>query len=98
MALSPSSLRPHEDLDPAVPLPARLVLVRALGALLAEGTRRDLVPRDARRDDRVADGVHAPPAQGEVVLVRAARIRVAVEPNHEGRVLLEIAHEVRDLA
>src|SRR5262245_17293488 len=97
MALSPMSLRPHQDLDTSVALPTRLVLLGALRALLAERAGRDLVPRNARRDDRVANGVHAPPTQREVVLVRATGIRESVEADDEARVLLQIVDQVPDL-
>src|ERR1041384_4804177 len=87
----------HEDFDAPVTLPARLVLVGALGPLLAEVPCRDAIGGHAFLDQRIAHGAHPALAEREVVLARAARIRIAVDAQVDRRIALQVLGDVRDL-
>src|SRR6185295_2055019 len=89
---------PDEHFDPTVPLPAFLGRFRALQLRLAERARRDLVRRDTRAQQGGLDRVHAPLAEGLVVLVGAARVRVAIQTDLDVGVLLHVLVQLGDLA
>ena len=66
----------------------------ALEPHFAEGSSRDLASGHSGAQQRLANGVDTTLAQRLVVLVGAARIRVAVEADDHGRILLQVPSDV----
>ena len=87
-----------QHFDSPVALPARGGGFVAQEPLLAEGASLDLVARNASLNQRVTNGVDTAFAQGLVVRVGATRIRVAIDAHLDGRILLHVDRDIRDLA
>src|SRR4029077_2964475 len=87
-----------QHFDSPVALPAGRGGFVAQEPLLAEGPSLDLVTRHSGLNQRVTNGVDTTFAQRLVVWVGAARIREAVDSDLDGRILLHVGRDVRDLA
>ena len=83
-----------QHFDSPVALPARGGGFVAQEPLLAEGASLDLVARNASLNQRVTNGVDTTFAQGLVVLVGAARIRVTADADLDGGIRLDVSSDV----
>src|SRR5687768_3140798 len=88
----------EQHFDAAVTLPAGVGRAAAHGSRFAEGAGLNLVARHAGAHECLTN--HADPALTErlVVPVGAARIRVAVDADLDGRILLQVGRDLRYLA
>jgi hypothetical protein len=84
--------------DAPVALPASVSRFVAQRLLLAESAGHDLIAPNTSLKQCVTNGVHKTLAQTLVVLVGAARIRVAADVHLHGRILLDVRRDVGDLA
>ena len=96
--LSASCVGAESHVDATVALPASVSRFVAQRFLLAESAGHDLIAPNASLNQRVTNGVDTTLAQTLVVLVGAARIRVAADVHLDGRILLDVRRDVRDLA
>jgi hypothetical protein len=67
----------------------------ALVSGLSEGATLDLARRQTGVDQGVPNGVNATLAQGTVVRIGVARIRIVVDSNLEERILTHVIRDIR---
>src|SRR5690349_289386 len=91
MPRRPESLAAVHDVVAAILRPRRLVMPRVLRPLFAVADRLDLAVGGAEQQHHPLDGIGALLAERDVVLARAALVRVALYRHPRGAVLLQVA-------
>src|SRR5215470_8724457 len=85
----PVAARDDHEFIATILLPAALVVLLTDGSLFSVARKLETRRVDAVIDQILARRLRAPHAQGNVVLVRAPLVRVAFNPNADGRICAE---------